>query len=127
MSDAPERLEMDDTDVLREVLWWGRGVMGIAEATYPHPDSWTFRGVPDARPLSKLTTRALTETSSYALQQLTADSRWRRSPPLLPTPPTAWWDTRELRLTATSWRRTGAIRAGMGSYRDLQRDLSAGR
>ena len=41
-----------------EPAWWGKGITGIAEFTFPHPEGWTLG---DARePLHKLTVRALT-------------------------------------------------------------------
>ena len=51
---------MSDSDVLRDVARWGGSVIGTDEATYPHPKSWTFIGIPEAKPLDKITTSDLT-------------------------------------------------------------------
>ena len=59
-SDAPSQLTMSDSDVLRDVVRWGGSVIGTDEATYPHPKSWTFIGIPEAKPLDKITTSDLT-------------------------------------------------------------------
>ena len=59
-SDAPSQLTISDSDVLRDVVHWGRSVIGTDEATYPHPKSWTFIGIPEAKSLDKITTSDLT-------------------------------------------------------------------
>ena len=59
-SDAPSQLTIGDSGVLRDVVYWGRSVIGTDEATYPHPKSWTFIGVPEAKSLDKITTSDLT-------------------------------------------------------------------
>ena len=55
-----ETRELDSDDLTREVVWWGDGVLGIAEATYPHPQGWTIEGAQDSPTLDKLTVRVLT-------------------------------------------------------------------
>ena len=59
-SDAPNQLTIGDSGVLRDVVYWGRSVIGTDEATYPHPKSWTFIGIPEAKSLDKITTSDLT-------------------------------------------------------------------
>ena len=59
-SDAPNQLTIGDSGVLRDVVYWGRSVIGTGEATYPHPKSWTFIGIPEAKSLDKITTSDLT-------------------------------------------------------------------
>lgn len=44
-----------DHHKLREVLY-NRGVVGIAEATYPHPRGWTFEEVNECITLDRLMT-----------------------------------------------------------------------
>ena len=59
---------------LRSVVWWGEGVMGVAEATFPHPKEWRLDGV-DARldeVTVKLMTRALNDQSRVAPSCLAA-------------------------------------------------------
>ena len=55
-----ESREVDSDDLVREVVWWGDGVLGIAEATYPHPQGWTVEGASDSPTLDQLTVRILT-------------------------------------------------------------------
>ena len=52
-------LKKCDFSRMREVLWW-HGVVGIAEATYPHPQGWTFAELETPIPLHKLRMRHLT-------------------------------------------------------------------
>jgi len=40
---------------------WNRSVLGLAEFTYPHPQSWTLHYAENATPLHRLRTRTLTE------------------------------------------------------------------
>ena len=44
----------------KQVMWWGGGVKGVAEYSYPHPKGWTFQEVEGAIPLDKLTVKQLT-------------------------------------------------------------------
>ena len=52
-------LKKCDFSRMREVLWW-HGVVGIAEATYPHPQGWTFAELETPIPLHKIRIRHLT-------------------------------------------------------------------
>ena len=52
--------DVGSNDLLREVAWWGDGILGIAEATYPHPQGWTVVGAYDSPTLDELTVRILT-------------------------------------------------------------------
>ena len=52
--------ELDSNDLIREVVWWGNGILGIAEATYPHPKGWTVEGANGSPTLDQLTVRILT-------------------------------------------------------------------
>ena len=42
----------------REILRWGKGIVGVAESHFPHPNEWTLGGI--NKPLDKITTRDLT-------------------------------------------------------------------
>ena len=55
-----EARRVQDADLIRDVVWWGEGVMGIAELTYPHPQGWTVEGACGAPTLDKLTVKTLT-------------------------------------------------------------------
>jgi len=50
---------------IREVLFWGRGVVGIADATFPHPEGWTVRG--SNCDLTSITVKLLTAAFRYNL------------------------------------------------------------
>jgi hypothetical protein len=52
-------LKKCDFSRMREVLWW-HGVVGIAEATHPHPQGWTFAELETPIPLHKILVRHLT-------------------------------------------------------------------
>ena len=43
---------------IRDALWWGEGIVGIAESTFPHPEGWTVQGT-DC-PIDKLSVKRLT-------------------------------------------------------------------
>ena len=55
------RRGLDSSDLVREVVWWGDGVLGVAEATYPHPQGWTVEGASGSPTLDQLTVRTLTK------------------------------------------------------------------
>ena len=55
-----DSLRRCDHSRAREVLRW-KGVLGIAENTYPHPEGVTFEEVTSGRPLSKLRVSHLTQ------------------------------------------------------------------
>ncbi len=38
---------------LHPVIWWGNGIMGVAEATFPHPKEWRLGDID--KPLDKIT------------------------------------------------------------------------
>lgn len=40
---------------LRKALWWGSGIVGLADATFPHPEGWTVAGLIDT--LDRLTVK----------------------------------------------------------------------
>ena len=91
-----EVLELEDDDVVRDVVWWGEGISGIAELTYPHPSGWTVVGADDSPPLDKLTVKVLTAV-------------YRRAAEKVPTCRSAW----EKRLGAPlPWREVGALFQG---------------
>ena len=75
--------------LLRNVVWWNRGILGIAESFYPHPDNWTIGS--SNLPLHKLDVHALTQAiSPYNI---------------LPTCITAW----EARLGELPWKEIGKL------------------
>ena len=53
-----DNLEFLQVDRVRRVLYWGSGVVGIAESTFPHPKEWRLGDL--AEDLDKLTVKALT-------------------------------------------------------------------
>lgn len=66
----------------KKTLRWKRGVLGIAEFTYPDPKRWTLRCATRATPLEKLTTKALTEAVATKLRgdaPPKAESRWEEA------------------------------------------------
>ena len=42
------------------MLWWGEGIRGIADASYPHPMGWTFSELRDGVTLDRMTVKQLT-------------------------------------------------------------------
>jgi hypothetical protein len=78
---------------LRNVLWWGGGIVGIAESTFPHPTGWTIPGT-DC-PLDKLSVKKLTH--AFTLPHHTD-----------PTCKTAW----EKRLGPIDWLTVGRMYSG---------------
>ena len=55
-----EELELESGDLVRDVVWWGDGVLGVAELTFPHPQGWTVVGADGSPTLDKLTVNVLT-------------------------------------------------------------------
>ena len=55
-----EELELEESDLIRDVAWWGGGVLGVAELTYPHPNGWTIAGADGSPTLDRLTVNVLT-------------------------------------------------------------------
>lgn len=57
-----EELILVTQDNLRKVLWWGLGIVGIAESTFPHPREWQLddTGVDMDKLTVKILTGALT-------------------------------------------------------------------
>jgi hypothetical protein len=47
-------------NLARPLLYWGDGILGVAETTYPHPKGWTFLELYDSTPLHKVTVKHLT-------------------------------------------------------------------
>ena len=45
---------------MRRLLYWGSGVSGIAEVTYPHPKGWTYAELDSPIPLDYIKVRDLT-------------------------------------------------------------------
>jgi len=45
----------------KEPLWWGKGVKGDAEFSYPHPKGWTLAQLHDSTPLDSLDVSTLTK------------------------------------------------------------------
>ena len=51
---------IQESDVIRELVWWRGGIIGIAELTYPHPQGWTVVGAEDGATLDTLSVAMLT-------------------------------------------------------------------
>ena len=74
-----EVLELESSDLVREVVWWGEGVLGVAELTYPHPQGWTVEGAWDAPSLDKLNVRTLTAVFRRKIDgEPTCKAAWSR-------------------------------------------------
>ena len=98
-----EIIDVLPTDSVRELAWWGEGVLGIAQSTYPHPSGWTVEGASDSPTLDKLTVRILTAVFRQEVE--------RR-----PTCKVAWGSRV---LTPIHWRELGlAFQGGLLTPRD---------
>ena len=51
----------------REVLWWGEGIKGIAEASYPHPLGWTFEELKQGTTIDMVDVKQLTAAAAFRL------------------------------------------------------------
>jgi hypothetical protein len=66
-----------DPHLPQQALWWGKGIVGPAVLTFPHPDGWIVAG-PDC-PLDKITVKKLTLSLTLPKQVLpTCMATWER-------------------------------------------------
>ena len=98
-----DTIDISPNDMVSELVWWGEGVLGRAERTYPHPSGWTVEGACGSPSLDTLSVRVLTAV-------------FRRKVERQPTCMIAW----RLRIpTRIPWRELGlAFQGGLLTPRD---------